>query len=139
MRALGTFTTKDFHPTDVTFVPWIETALPGGVSTMQKIYAGDVSGRSATLFIAAFNPATGIGAYTALEAFEGSMLGKRGSFNFIHSATTQGEHRTNEFFSIVAGSGTAELTGIQGTGGMAVERDGTHRIWFDAELPLDCP
>lgn len=28
----------------------------------------------------------------------------------------------------------AALTGITGTGGVAVDADGTHRIWFDDEL-----
>lgn len=31
-------------------------------------------------------------------------------------------------------SGTGELAGITGAGGMAVHADGTHRIWFDYEL-----
>ncbi|MET7710184.1 DUF3224 domain-containing protein [Micromonospora sp. NPDC005189] len=30
--------------------------------------------------------------------------------------------------------GTGDLTGIRGTGGMTVDEDGTHRIWFDFEL-----
>ncbi|WP_317445125.1 DUF3224 domain-containing protein [Streptomyces collinus] len=32
------------------------------------------------------------------------------------------------------GSGTGALTGIRGAGGLAVEADGTHRIWFDYEV-----
>ncbi|MEU7606950.1 DUF3224 domain-containing protein [Streptomyces sp. NPDC041003] len=31
-------------------------------------------------------------------------------------------------------SGTGELAGIAGAGGMAVDADGTHRIWFDYQL-----
>ncbi|WP_419183951.1 DUF3224 domain-containing protein [Streptomyces noursei] len=31
-------------------------------------------------------------------------------------------------------SGTGAWTGITGTGGVAVDADGTHRIWFDDEL-----
>jgi hypothetical protein len=33
-------------------------------------------------------------------------------------------------------SGTGELAGICGAGGMAVDADGTHRIWFDHELEV---
>ena len=57
-----------------------------------------------------------------------------GSFNFVHSATTSGSNRTAEFFTIVPSSGTGELAGISGAGGMAVDADGTHRIWFDYQL-----
>ncbi|MFC1412871.1 DUF3224 domain-containing protein [Streptacidiphilus sp. N1-12] len=42
--------------------------------------------------------------------------------------------RSDEFFTIVAASGTGELAGIRGTGGLAIDRDGTHRVWFDFEL-----
>ncbi|WP_443065640.1 DUF3224 domain-containing protein [Streptomyces sp. NBC_00557] len=57
------------------------------------------------------------------------------SFNFAHSATTLGEDRQSEFFVIVPGSGTGELAGIIGAGGIAVDQDGTHhRIWFDYDL-----
>jgi Protein of unknown function (DUF3224) len=35
----------------------------------------------------------------------------------------------------VPSSGTAELSGITGHGGLAIDADGTHRIWFDYDLP----
>jgi hypothetical protein len=52
----------------------------------------------------------------------------------VHSATTSGSDRGNEFFLIVPASGTGELAGITGTGGMAIDADGTHRMWFEYEL-----
>lgn len=52
----------------------------------------------------------------------------------MHSATTSGSDRTAEFFTIVPSSGTGELAGIVGAGGMAIDADGTHRIWFDYQL-----
>lgn len=69
-----------------------------------------------------------------MESFEGSLDGRSGAFNFVHSAATRGAGRDNEFFTIVPSSGTEALAGISGTGGMEVESDGTHRIWFDYEL-----
>ena len=134
MRAAGTFTVKSFVPTELTPDPTVTTAVPVGVATMEKLYEGDVAGRSATLFTAAFNQATGVGTYVAMESFDGSVDGHEGAFNFAHSATTSGSDRGAEFFAIVPGSGTAALAGITGTGGMAVDEDGTHRIWFDYEL-----
>ena len=101
---------------------------------MEKHYDGEILGRSATLFTAAFDQATGVGTYVAMESFEGSLDGHSGAFNFAHSATTSGSDRSADFFTIVPGSGTGALAGITGTGGLAIDADGTHRIWFDYEL-----
>lgn len=127
----GTFKTKDFNPGALHPSPGIQTGLPTGVATMEKQYSGQIEGRSATLFTAAFDPTSGLGAYCAMESFEGSLNGKRGAFNFIHSAATSGNDRANEFFSIVENSGTGELRAIKGNGGMRIDSDGIHHIWFD--------
>jgi hypothetical protein len=134
MRAAGTFTVKAFVPTELKPEPAVPTRLPVSVATMEKHFEGEAVGRSATLFTAAFDQATGVGTYVAMESFEGSLHGREGSFNFVHSATTFGSDRTAEFFTIVPSSGTGELAGISGAGGMAVDTDGTHRIWFDYQL-----
>ncbi|MEV5173747.1 DUF3224 domain-containing protein [Streptomyces flaveolus] len=134
MRATATFTVKGFVPTELKPEPAVSTGLPVGVATMEKHFEGEVVGRSATLFTAAFDQSTGVGTYVAMESFEGSLRGREGCFNFVHSATTSGSDRTAEFFTIVPSSGTGELTGIPGAGGLAVEADGTHRIWFDYQL-----
>ena len=123
-----------FTPTELSPDPAVETGLPVGVSTMQKQYEGGVSGRSATLFTAAFDQSSGVGTYVAMESFEGTVDGRSGAFNFAHSATTGGTDRSEEFFTIVPSSGTGELAGIRGSGGMAIDPDGTHRIWFEYEL-----
>lgn len=57
--------------------------------------------------------------------------GRAGSFNFAHSATTSGSDRAAEFFVIVPTSGTGDLGGITGGGGLQIDADGTHRVWFD--------
>ena len=123
-----------FTPTELSPEPAVATGLPVGVSTMQKHYEGAVTGRSATLFTSAYDQSSGVGTYVAMESFEGAVDGRTGAFNFAHSATTGGTDRSDEFFTIVPTSGTGELTGIRGTGGMAIDPDGTHRIWFEYEL-----
>ena len=133
VRATGTFEVADFTAAPVPS-PAITTALPVGVATMEKQYEGEVTGRSATLFTAAFDQATGVGTYVAMESFEGSLNDRAGAFNFAHSSTTLGAGRDGEFFVIVPTSGTGDLAGITGTGGLAVDADGTHRIWFDYEI-----
>ncbi|MER7575149.1 DUF3224 domain-containing protein [Streptomyces sp. NPDC126514] len=133
MRASGTFQVADFTPVPA-HNPQIQTAVPVGVATMDKTYEGEVVGRSATVFTSAFNESSGVGSYVAMESFDGALNGRAGSFNFAHSKTTLGESPQDEFFVIVPGSGTSQLTGISGTGGIKVDADGTHRIWFDYEL-----
>ncbi|MFC5064468.1 DUF3224 domain-containing protein [Actinomycetospora atypica] len=133
MQTSGTFRVAAFDPTDVTVDPAIATALPIGIARMEKVYEGDVAGRSATLFTAAFDETSGQGTYIAMEAFEGSLDGRTGTFAYVHSATTSGSDRSHEFFVIVTGSGTGELAGIRGSGSLGVDADGTHRVAFEWE------
>lgn len=133
MLAKATFKVADFKRADLSVPASVTTALPVGVSTMEKTYAGDIVGRSTTIFTAAFDPATGVGSYVAMESFEGTIGGKSGTFNFLHSASTKGSDRSNEFFAIAEGSGTGDFKGIRGGGGLAVDAEG-HRVWFDYEI-----
>jgi hypothetical protein len=134
MRATGTFSVKAFNPVAVAAEPAISTALPVGVATMEKSYQGGVEGRSATVFTSAFDQATGVGTYVAMESFDGTVDSREGAFNFVHSATTGGNDRSAEYFAIVPASGTGQLTGISGTGGLAIDPDGTHRIWLEYQI-----
>jgi len=133
-RAEGTFNVAGFDLIELDPSVLIATAMETGIATMEKRYAGEVEGRSTTLFTSSRNAETGAATYVALESFEGSLNGVAGSFNYVHSASTHGEDRYGEFFSIVAASGTEGLAGINGAGGMAVDANGTHRIWFDYAL-----
>lgn len=134
MRASGTFTVADFTPAALPSLA-VETSVPVGVATMDKRYEGEVAGRSATVFTAAFDQATNTGTYVAMESFEGTLHGHAGALNFAHSATTVGgESRDAAFLVIAPGSGSGELAGITGNGGIAIDPDGTHRIWLDYEL-----
>jgi hypothetical protein len=134
MRANGTFSVKAFNPTSLAPEPAIETALPVGVVLMEKHFDGGIAGRSATVFTAAFNQTTGVGTYVAMESFEGTVDGREGAFNFVHSASTGGSDPSAEYFAIVPSSGTGQLAGISGTGGLVIDPDGTHRIWLDYEV-----
>jgi hypothetical protein len=134
MRATGVFKVEIFTPADVAPPVAIATALPVGVAVMEKRYEGDVRGRSATIFTSAFDQGSGVGTYVAMESFEGSLDGVTGTFNFWHAASTSGADRGHESFMIVPSSGTGELASIRGGGGMTIDADGTHRVWFDYEL-----
>ncbi|MFF3062724.1 DUF3224 domain-containing protein [Streptomyces sp. NPDC057909] len=135
MRASGTFTVKGFTPADLAPSPAVSTGTPVGVATMEKHFEGDVTGHSATLFTYALDQATNVGGYVAMESFEGTLHGRTGTFNFVHSATTSGSDRSDESFVIIPSSGTGQLAGITGSGGLTNEIDGGHHIWFDYDLP----
>jgi len=126
MRATGTFEVANFTPAPVPPGD-VKTAVPVGVATMTKTFAGEISGRSSTLFTAAYDQATGVGTYVAMESFEGSIAGLEGAINFAHSATTHGDDREADFLVIVPGSGTGALAGLTGTGGLTAD----HGIWLD--------
>ena len=130
----GTFQVVSFTPVEVTSAVEVVTAMEAGVATMEKVYAGGVEGRSATLFTGARNAGSGAGTYVALESFEGSLDGVGGTFNFVHVASTHGEDRYAESFTIVDASGTGDLTKISGGGALVIDADGTHRIRFDYTL-----
>ncbi|WP_370121382.1 DUF3224 domain-containing protein [Streptacidiphilus sp. MAP12-33] len=135
MRADSTFSVVSMTPVSAgELTGKVTTALATGVSTMEKHYAGAVEGHSETLFTAAYDVARGIGTYLAMESFEGTVDGRSGTFNFAHSASTTGADRRDEFFVLVPGSGTGELEGITGIGGLSVDADGTHRFWLDYTL-----
>lgn len=134
MKVEATFTVENFRNASVELNPPVTTALPVSVATMTKRYVGQIEGVSATLFTSAFDHAAGTGTYVAMESFEGTVDGKTGSFNFIHSAAAVGTGRGDEFFRIVDASGTGELTGISGIGGITIKPDGTHILWLDFEI-----
>lgn len=132
MQADSTFSVTSFEPTEYTSP--IQTGLDVGYTYMTKTFTGDIEGTSRTQFTSAFSQETGVGTYLAMESFEGALNGRTGAFNFVHSATTAGTDRSDEFFHIVPSSGTGELTGITGTGALYVDAEGGHHIWFEYEL-----
>ena len=134
MIAHGTFTVTAFVPTDVS--PATVGALPVGVALIDKSFDGEVVGTSTAIFTSAFDQEAGVGTYTALESFEGTLNGLAGGFSFIRTASTAGDDRSNEWFLIVPASGTGELRDIRGTGLLAVVGD-DHTITFDFELIAD--
>ncbi|MEH3052586.1 MAG: DUF3224 domain-containing protein [Patulibacter minatonensis] len=138
MRAIASFTVSSFQPAEIAPTPpQVETGRPVGLAIITKQFDGQITGSSVTLFTAAFDPEAGAGTYVAMESFEGTVSGLTGTMNFAHSATTSGRDRHAEFFTIVPGSGTGELEGITGTGGLRVSEAGEHELWFDYEMPRD--
>lgn len=135
VHASATFSVTEFTPSD--YVSPVTTGIPVGHAHMVKAFAGDLEGRSTTQFSYAFDAASGIGTYVAMEAFEGTLAGRSGALAFAHSATTDGQspERLNELLVIAPGSGSGELVGITGTGHLVIDEDGTHHVELDYDLP----
>ena len=135
MEASGAFTVETFTPVDLPPEDEPATATPVGLARMDKRFTGDISGRATTLFTYALDHSSNVGGYVAMESFEGELHGRAGTFNFTHSATTSGDDRSDEAFVIIPSSGTGELAGMTGTGGLSSAADGTHLIRLSYRLP----
>lgn len=132
MRATGTFRVAEFTP--VAEVAEVTVGLSTGHARMVKEFTGEIDGRAITQFSYVYDEGDG-GTYVATESFDGAVGGRRGTFAFVHSATDPGDGtRQDQFFLIVPGSGTGELSGISGGGAIEIDDDGTHRLVLDLEL-----
>ena len=132
MDTTSTFIVTEFNPSDQELD--VETALPTGLATITRRFSGAIEGHSQALFCSAFDPTHG-GTYVALESFGGQVDGHHGTFSFAHAATTGADgERTDGWFTIVAGSGTGELTGIHGKGDIVIDANGTHHLNLTYEL-----
>ncbi|MEV1007804.1 DUF3224 domain-containing protein [Streptomyces sp. NPDC049881] len=136
MEAIGTFTVTAFVPAEPPepVGEAVATGVPVGLATMEKLFEGEVAGRSTTLFTSAFDEAAGNGTYLAMESFDGTLHDRRGTFCFVHSKSMADGAGRTDFFTVVPGSGTGELAGMSGGGSLDVDADGTHRVRFDYEL-----
>lgn len=95
-------------------------APPTGRVVLAKTYTGDDLSGSATGH--ALTTQGGSGAsYVAQERITGTLAGRRGSFVLEHGASMGEGVETVQWARVVAGSGTAALTGLAGSGTVAHE------------------
>ena len=77
-----------------------------------KTFTGDLVGTSVLEYLMVYPPEPPV-PYVGVEYFEGSFLGKRGSFALTITGTYDGSAR--EQATIIAGSGTGELAQLRGS------------------------
>jgi hypothetical protein len=126
-RANGTFevqlTPQSSESSDV---------VPGRMS-IDKRFHGDLEGTSRGQMLAASTSVPGSAGYVAIERFDGTLMGRRGSFVLQHSATmTRGAPELR--IIVVPDSGTGELEGLSGSMTIVIE-SGKHSYGFDYTLP----
>jgi hypothetical protein len=88
--------------------------LSVGRMYIDKQYSGDLTANGQGEMLSAGNPAAGSAGYVAIEHVTGTLHGRRGSFALQHSGTMNAG-TSDLSISIVPGSGTGDLFGIEGT------------------------
>lgn len=104
-----------------------------GRMTLAKQFTGDIVGTSSGQMLTAQTPTKGSAGYVAMERVSGTLDGKRGSFVLQHSGTMNDGQQTLSI-SVVPGSGTGSLTGIEGVLTLEVV-DGNHNYELEYTLP----
>jgi hypothetical protein len=98
---------------------------------ISKTFSGDLVGTSETdlITVTAENPA----AYVAIERFDGTVHGRKGTFILQHEAGGA-DGVPWMTWKIVESSGTGELAGLRGEGQIIIAPDGGHSYVIDYEL-----
>lgn len=98
---------------------------------MAKSYAGAMAGQGTGPFLGD----TKLMVYVALETFDGTVDGKRGSFIMMHRGW-QGADKVNHLdVAIAPNSGTGELAGITGALDIRIDAKGAHFYTLRYSLP----
>jgi hypothetical protein len=106
-----------------------------GRMAIDKRFEGDLDATSKGEMLAAGTEVQSSAGYVALERVTGALHGRRGTFVLQHNGTmNRGAPQLT--ITVVPDSGTAELTGLQGT--MAIDiAGGAHSYVFDYTLASD--
>jgi Protein of unknown function (DUF3224) len=126
-HATGTFTVK-MQPPPGPVAPSDFVRLRG-----DKVFEGAMTGTSVSEMLASNGGDQPSGGYVALERFTGTLDGRTGSFIMQHSGTMSPKGMHMEV-QVTPGSGTGELTGIEGR--LTIRIEGKQHFYdFDYTLP----
>jgi hypothetical protein len=104
-----------------------------GRMLVAKTWSGDLEGSGHGQMLSAGDPTSGSAAYVAVEVVTGRLHGRRGSFAFAqHGVMRPGGQELT--YAVVPGSGTDDLTGIEGTLALTVDDRG-HSYVLTYALP----
>ncbi len=107
------------HHAHGTFTVEVQPLTPApaeglGRFSINKQIQGDLTATTKGEMFSGGDPKAGIAGYVAIEVVTGTLAGKHGSFALQHSATMD-QRGSKMSVSVVPGSGTGELKGIEGT------------------------
>ncbi len=111
-------------------------AAKGGMqiarTVLDKKFHGDLSGESLGEMLSTLTPVKGSAGYVAMEQFEGSLNGKKGSFVLQHFGIMD-KGKPHQNLTVVPDSATGELEGLNGKMTINI-KDGEHYYTFDYQL-----
>ncbi len=122
---------------DVQMTPASEWPLEDGNNvrrvTLEKTYRGELVATARGELLMAGAPVDGSAAYVGVEHVEGSLKGRTGTFVLAHKGVMQpGEQHLD--ITVVPGSGTGELAGLEGKVGIDIAENGDHFYTFEFTL-----
>ena len=91
--------------------------------SLEKAWHGGVQATSRGEMLTAMGAGKGSGAYVAVERVTGTVLGRKGSFSLVHRGVMAGGQQELSI-TVVPGSGTDELQGLEGTVSIRIDPDG---------------
>jgi hypothetical protein len=104
-----------------------------GRFSIEKQIHGDLEATSKGEMLSGMGTVKGSGGYVAIERVTGTVHGRTGTFILQHNGTMQnGAFQLNVI--VVPDSGTAQLTGLQGSMQIII-KDGKHSYDFTYTLP----
>ena len=120
---------------DVKVTPQANDAGTGlGRMSLQKTWHGDVEATSHGEMLTAMAPDQTSGAYVAVERVTGKIGTRKGSFSLVHRGVmTTGQQELS--ITVVPGSGTDQLQGLEGTVTIRIEPGGKHFYVLSGTLP----
>jgi hypothetical protein len=120
---------------EVRIAPVADDAGTGlGRMSLQKTWHGDVEATSTGQMLTAMGSEKSSGAYVAVERVTGKIGTRTGSFSLVHRGVMTGG-RQELSITVVPGSGTGELQGLEGTVTIRIDPDGKHFYVLSGTLP----
>lgn len=101
-------------------------------ATVTKTYTGDIAGDGRVEYLMMYR-ADGSAAFVGLEQFAGRIGGKTGSFVLQRTGVFE-DGQAKESYSVVPGSATGELSGLQGDGRSSLGHGMEHPFTLSYEL-----
>jgi hypothetical protein len=102
-------------------------------ASVTKTYTGDIAAQSTVEYLMMYRP-DGSATFVGLERVVGQLGGKNGSFVLQRTGVFE-NGQAKESYSVIPGSGTAELTGLSGSGKSEVGHGMEHPFALNLDLP----
>lgn len=94
-----------------------------------ELFSGDIEACGTTEFLQSTN-ADGSASFVGIERINGVLGGRRGTFLLQSTGTVSGNVVSAKWF-VIAGSGTGELAGLRGTGGLRASLGEGGTVYLD--------